>query len=80
MNNENYNTSLNEIVWPRLIERRYLKFFVLFVVITVLLADMSSFLRSGFGDPKVPPSASKVQFTAAPVPGEFDSMIGGWLE
>ena len=24
----NYNTSLNEIVWPRLIERRYFKFFV----------------------------------------------------
>ena len=38
---------------------------------------MSSFLRSGTGDSKIPASASKVQFTSAPVPGEFEAMLGG---
>ena len=41
---------------------------------------MSSFLRSGLGDTKVPPSAVKVQFTSAPVPGEFESLLGGVAE
>ena len=38
---------------------------------------MSSFLLSGSGDQKIPASAAKVQFTSAPVPGEFESRLGG---
>ena len=38
---------------------------------------MSSFLRTGSGDSNVPASASRVQFTSAPVPGEFETMLGG---
>ena len=38
---------------------------------------MSSFLRSGRGESNVPASASKVQFTSAPVPGEFETVLGG---
>ena len=39
---------------------------------------MSSFLRSGLGDAKIPSSASRVQFSSAPDPGEFEAMaLGG---
>ena len=38
---------------------------------------MSSFLRSGSGDARVPASAAKVQFSSAPDPGEFESVLGG---
>ena len=38
---------------------------------------MSSFLRTASGDAKIPASAVKVQFSSAPVPGEFESMLGG---
>ena len=42
-----------------------------------LVVIMSSFLRSGLGELSVPASASKVQFTSAPVPGEFETLLGG---
>ena len=38
---------------------------------------MSSFLRAGSGEARIPASASKVQFSSVPVSGEFESMLGG---
>ena len=38
---------------------------------------MSSFLRFSSGNSKIPASTSKVQFMSAPVPGDFETMLGG---